>query len=139
VGYFGFRSVSVPGHSNVANRTLFRFPRRSRKIRCCARDGRTPGEPTEAAHYQNIVAIERFDAHVVSTAKLIMKTLARIGAVLAFLFCFTGGLWLLTSAGFNHKDDALPTALGLYFIGKSFFVGPMLWLAAEKCCAKDTK
>jgi len=68
-----------------------------------------------------------------------MKTFARIGAVLAFLFCFTGGVWLLAATGFNHKDDALSTAIALYFIGKSFFVGPMLWLAAEKCCSKDNR
>jgi len=76
---------------------------------------------------------------MLSQAQLIMKTLARIGAVLAFLFCFAGGAWLLVNTGFNHKDDALSTAIGLYFIGKSFFVGPMLWLAADKCCSNEGK
>jgi len=68
-----------------------------------------------------------------------MKTLARIGAVLSFLFCITGGIWLLAAAGFNRKDDALSTAIALYFIGKAFFVGPMLWLAADKCCSSNSK
>jgi hypothetical protein len=63
-----------------------------------------------------------------------MKKLARIGAVLSFTFCLSGGLWLLCHATGN--DNVLPVGLGLYFTGKAFFVGPMLWLAAEKCCSK---
>ncbi|HXO21859.1 MAG TPA: hypothetical protein VOA87_18245 [Thermoanaerobaculia bacterium] len=61
-----------------------------------------------------------------------MKRLARVGAVLSFFFCLSGGLWILTKAGLNHKDDALSTAIGLYFVGKAFFVGPMLLVAAER-------
>jgi hypothetical protein len=72
--------------------------------------------------------------------KIIMKTLARIGAVLSFLFCFTGGLWILSRADFHSKDDILGTAIGFYFVGKAFFVGPMLLLAAEKFGSKpDSK
>jgi hypothetical protein len=67
-----------------------------------------------------------------------MKTMARIAAVLAFLFCFAGGVWILLKAGFSRSnDDAVWTGIGLYFVGKAFFVGPMLWLAAEKCCVKE--
>ena len=62
-----------------------------------------------------------------------MKTLARLGAILAFLFCLLGGLWILSRASFTSKDDVLATAIGFYFVGKAFFVGPMLWLAGEKC------
>jgi hypothetical protein len=65
-----------------------------------------------------------------------MKTLARIGAVLAFAFCLLGGLWILTRSSFSSKDDILGTAIGFYFVGKAFFVGPMLWLMAEKCGSK---
>jgi len=65
-----------------------------------------------------------------------MKTLARIGAVLSFAFCLVGGLWILSRADFKSKDDILGTAIGFYFVGKAFFVGPMLWLAAEKICSK---
>jgi len=59
------------------------------------------------------------------------KTLqmCRISAILAFGFCLTAGLWILTKTGFAHGNDALTTAIGLYFIGKAFFVGPMLYLA----------
>ena len=66
-----------------------------------------------------------------------MKILARIGAVLAFAFCLLGGLWLLSRSSFGSKDDVLPTAIGFYFVGKAFFVGPMLWLAGEKCGSKS--
>ena len=68
--------------------------------------------------------------------KIIMKTLARIGAVLSFAFCLLGGLWILTRADFKSKDDVLGTAIGFYFVGKAFFVGPMLWLTAEKFGSK---
>lgn len=62
-----------------------------------------------------------------------MKILARIAAVLSSLFCLFGGLWILSRATFKSNDDVLATAIGFYFIGKAFFVGPMLWLAAGKC------
>lgn len=65
-----------------------------------------------------------------------MKIIARIGAVLAFTFCLLGGLWILTRSSFSSKDDVLATAIGFYFVGKAFFVGPMLWLAGGKCCSK---
>jgi hypothetical protein len=65
-----------------------------------------------------------------------MKALARIGAVLAFTFCLLGGLWILSRVSFSSKDDALSVAIGFYFVGKAFFVGPMLWLAGEKCCSR---
>jgi len=66
-----------------------------------------------------------------------MKTLARIGAALSFAFCLLGGLWILSRANFGSKDDVVDTGIGFYFIGKAFFVGPMLLLAAEKFCPKQ--
>ena len=54
------------------------------------------------------------------------RGLERIGfasGVVSFLLCLTAGLWLLTSVGFDHEDDALSTAIGLYFVGTAFFVG----------------
>jgi hypothetical protein len=65
-----------------------------------------------------------------------MKTWARIGAVLAFAFCLLGRLWILTRSSFSSKDDILGTAIGFYFVGKAFFVGPMPGLMAEKCGSK---
>jgi len=60
-----------------------------------------------------------------------MKMLSRVAAVLAFLFCFAGGVWFLCHATGN--DNVLSVGLGLYFVGKAFFVGPMLWLSSERC------
>jgi hypothetical protein len=70
-----------------------------------------------------------------------MKTLARVGAVLSFTFCLLAGAGLIgmvVKAGFGSADGGgiLYFCIGLYFIGKAFFVGPMLWLAATKCCSK---
>lgn len=62
-----------------------------------------------------------------------MKTLARVAAVVAFLFCLIGGVWILLYTGFKSSgDSAVWTGLGLYFVGKAFFVGPMLLVAAEQ-------
>jgi hypothetical protein len=61
-----------------------------------------------------------------------MKKLARLGAVLSFLFCLSGGLWTLTHVDLaDARREPLTLAIGLYFVGKAFFVGPMLLLAAE--------
>jgi hypothetical protein len=68
-----------------------------------------------------------------------MKTLARIGAAFSFAFCLLGGLWILSRSNFSSKDDALGTAIGFYFVGKAFFVGPMLLLAANKCDSRSDK
>jgi hypothetical protein len=53
-----------------------------------------------------------------------------IAGGLASLFCFAAGVWILTKVGLTRGEDALSTAIGLYFIGKGFFVGPMLVLTA---------
>jgi len=69
-----------------------------------------------------------------------MKTLAPVAAILASLFCLVAGLWILCQVGFKFKDDAVWTGIGLYFVGKAFFVGPMLLIAAEQLAKKtDTK
>ena len=63
---------------------------------------------------------------------MMSKRIRRFGitsGILAFVLCLAGGLWILTSVGFEH-DDPLGTGLGLYFIGKAFFVGPMLVIAS---------
>ena len=58
-----------------------------------------------------------------------MKTLARTGAILSFALCLLGGLWILSRCDFSSKNDAIDIGIGFYFVGKAFFVGPMLWLA----------
>jgi hypothetical protein len=81
--------------------------------------------------------VAQFSSLAHQTQNIIMKTLARIGAGLSFTFCLLGGLWILSRATFSSKDDVLSVAIGFYFVGKAFFVGPMLLLAAEKFCPKQ--
>ena len=61
-----------------------------------------------------------------------MRKMCTCSAILAFVFCLSAGFWILSKTGFNHDGDAMATGIGLYFIGKAFFVGPMLFLAARK-------
>jgi hypothetical protein len=62
-------------------------------------------------------------------------------AGVAFSFCFGAGLWLviegIRGSDTQGRDDLVlgsdfGVALGLYFIGKAFFVGPMLFIAARQ-------
>lgn len=53
-------------------------------------------------------------------------------SIMAFVLCLTGGIWILANIGFDFNDDATSTGIGLYFIGKAFFVGPMLYITALK-------
>lgn len=56
--------------------------------------------------------------------KITRRTLVgMIAACLSFLLCLIAGLYLLFL-----KDGKINIALGLYFIGKAFFVGPLLLL-----------
>ena len=64
------------------------------------------------------------------------KLLGTWSAVAAFVFCLAGGLWLLVLVGFD-TDDPLGTGLGLYFVGKAFFVGPMLYHTAAKAGSRE--
>lgn len=60
-----------------------------------------------------------------------LRIIGTLCAVLSFAFCLTAGLWILTKTGLDHGDNTLTTAIGLYFIGKAFFVGPMLLVTAR--------
>jgi 1,4-dihydroxy-2-naphthoate octaprenyltransferase len=62
-----------------------------------------------------------------------MKTLLRIAAVLSFVFFLIGGLCILSRTLSSVKEDAFAlTALGFFFVGTAFFVGPILLAAAKK-------
>jgi len=61
-----------------------------------------------------------------------MRKMSVVCALLAFVFCLGGGLWILSKTGLNFGNDAVSAGLGLYFIGKAFFVGPLLLIAALK-------
>jgi len=45
--------------------------------------------------------------------------------VIAFVGCFAGGVCLLAVG-----EDLYSDGIGIYFLGKAFFVGPMLILTA---------
>ncbi len=45
-------------------------------------------------------------------------------------FCLAAGLYLVFQS--SHSSDKVSFALGLYFIGKAFFVGPLLIVTASK-------
>ncbi|HEX7126599.1 MAG TPA: hypothetical protein VF406_12640 [Thermodesulfobacteriota bacterium] len=66
-----------------------------------------------------------------------MRTLGRIAGALASAACLLAGIWLLTKVGFSRGNDALTTAIGVYFVGKGLFVGPMLWIASAQGGDKD--
>ncbi|HZQ46991.1 MAG TPA: hypothetical protein VFC07_08270 [Verrucomicrobiae bacterium] len=59
-----------------------------------------------------------------------MKTLARTGPVISFVFCCLGGAVLLLNG--IDKENGFFCGLGLFFVGMAFYVGPMLWLVADK-------
>ena len=61
-----------------------------------------------------------------------MKAFAQIGAFLSFFFCLLGGVWILSRGHIASKDNVLTTAIGFYFVGKAFFVGPSLLIDAYK-------
>jgi len=63
----------------------------------------------------------------------VVKTIGRLGAVASFSICLLAGLWILSATGLDHaKENVMVVGLGLYFVGKAFFVGPMLWVASEQ-------
>lgn len=60
-----------------------------------------------------------------------MKVFGIIAGCVSFALCLAAGVCLLRKTGLVPSDDnLLPFAIGLYFMGKAFFVGPMLVLVA---------
>ena len=68
-----------------------------------------------------------------------LEKFGKIAAILAFVFCLTGGLFVVLAALEIFFDDEqfIWVGMGLYFIGKSFFVGPMLLIASRAGRTKD--
>lgn len=58
-----------------------------------------------------------------------VNKIAVVCSLLTFSICMGAGFWILSHSAFT-KDDAVWVGIGLYFIGKAFFVGPMLLLTA---------
>jgi len=67
----------------------------------------------------------------------IIQRIGFISAVLSFALCFGAGLWILSKTGFDRGNDVVSAGIGLYFIGKAFFVGPMLLLVSARQSAKE--
>ena len=68
-----------------------------------------------------------------------LKLIGRVGAVFAFLFCLIGGGMIVILTAQDQGADTFYLVwmgFGLYFVGKAFFVGPMLWLATEQVCGR---
>jgi len=68
-----------------------------------------------------------------------MKTLLRIAAVLSFLFPFLFGMGLLVAALLSGtaQDFWIPSAIGAFLVGMAFFLGGILFFAAEKLSRND--
>ncbi len=66
-----------------------------------------------------------------------MKILAQIGAALSFAFFLLSGIIILTKVDPHASDAIIGAVLGFILLGIAFFVGPLLWLAAEKWCPKQ--
>ncbi len=67
----------------------------------------------------------------------IIQKIGLIAAVVSFVLCFTAGLWILTKTGLDRGNDVVSAGIGLYFLGKAFFVGPMLLLVSARQSAKE--
>ena len=60
------------------------------------------------------------------------EKLGKVAGILAFVFCLAAGGWILSFKDvWSREGDALWLAFGLYFIGKAFFAGPMLYLTGQ--------
>ena len=57
--------------------------------------------------------------------------ICNFSAIVAFLLCLLAGIWILSATGFKSNEDGIFTGIGLYFLGKTFFVGPILLLASN--------
>jgi len=62
----------------------------------------------------------------------LIQKIGRMAAVVSFVLCLGAGLWILTKTGLDRGNDVISAGIGLYFIGKAFFVGPMLLLVSAR-------
>ena len=69
-----------------------------------------------------------------NTKEVLNMTDQQVGkwsAWISFVLCLAAGLWILIFAGFD-PDDPLVSGIGLYFVGKAFYVGPSLLLDSKR-------
>ena len=55
-----------------------------------------------------------------------LRRIGVVSGILAFVICLLAGMYILIHVGFDGSSEVIYTGIGLYFIGKAFFVGPML-------------
>ena len=56
-----------------------------------------------------------------------IRRIGLISGILTFIICLIAGIYVLaTTNGFDSGSGGVYTGIGIYFIGKAFFVGPML-------------
>jgi hypothetical protein len=60
-----------------------------------------------------------------------IKRISAVAGMLAFLFCLAAGIWILVNTRFD-PDEPLAVGIGLYFVGKALFAGPMLIIASMR-------
>jgi hypothetical protein len=60
-----------------------------------------------------------------------MKKIIQTAAVMASVLSFAGGFAILRQVDWTAKDSAVWVGMGLYFCGKAFFLGPMLWITLQ--------
>lgn len=68
-----------------------------------------------------------------------LEKFGTIAGIIAFLLCLVGGLVVIFSTlGILADDeDYIWVGMGLYFMGKAFFVGPMLLIASRALRAQE--
>jgi len=60
-----------------------------------------------------------------------LNHISAMAGMLAFLFCLAAGIWILVNTRFD-PNEPLAVGIGLYFIGKALFAGPMLIITAMR-------
>jgi hypothetical protein len=60
-----------------------------------------------------------------------LNHISAMAGMLAFLFCLAAGIWILVNTRFDPSEP-LAVGIGLYFIGKALFAGPMLIITAMR-------
>jgi hypothetical protein len=70
-----------------------------------------------------------------------MKGFLIFCGVISSLVCLIAGIYLLDikAVGENSIIEALAHGIGIYFIAKAFFLGPVLWFTASRSLTQEKK
>ncbi len=63
-----------------------------------------------------------------------LRTLGPVCGPLSSALCLLTGVWVLTVAGCDRKNETEPlyTPIGLYLVGNAFFVGLMMVITSRR-------